>query len=156
MAERIADLSEFLLALYRDAREQAPDGFRRATLERLRAVVPFDFIAWGGGEAVERQVNEVLVLDQDERVLTEWPEVGPWDRFCDLTLERLNETWKFDDVPGYRNTLAYNDHWRRYDVSHMMATITHQPLAGYVSFLGMFHEDMARPFAEDERARRYC
>lgn len=152
MSRRTAELSEFVLALYRQARELDPDTFRRSTLDRLRGLVPFDFVAWGGGEADERRVDEVLVLDQDERVLTEWPEVGPWDRFCDLTLERLNETWKFDDVPRYRGTLAYNEHWRRYDVSHMMATIMHEPVAGYVSFLGMFHEDMARPFGEDERA----
>ncbi|MFA9462175.1 helix-turn-helix transcriptional regulator [Thiohalorhabdus methylotrophus] len=152
MERQLGEISDFLLGLHGDARALEPDAFQRAILERLRTLVPFDFAAWGGAEAEERQVNEVLVLDQDQRILTEWPEVGPLDRFCDLTLEGLNRTWHFDDIPGYRDTLAYNEHWRGFEVSHMMSTIMHEPLEGYVSFMGLFHEDMARPFTEEERA----
>lgn len=152
MQYRIDDFSEFLLQLYREAREMEPDAFQRSVLERLQGLVPFDFIAWGGGEAAERQVTEVTVLNQDQRVLTEWPEVGPWDRFCDLTLQQMNRTWHFDDIPDYRNTLAYNEHWRNFDISHMMATIMCEPMEGFVSFMGLFHEDIARPFSEEERA----
>jgi hypothetical protein len=32
----------------------------------------------------------------------------------DLTLTCLGATARFDDVPDYRSSLAYNEHWRRF------------------------------------------
>ena len=151
MSSSIHALSDFLLHIYRDAHALSPDTFQQSILERLRNLVGFDFAAWGGGGATDRDVYEVKVLDQDPRVLTEWPEVGPEDAFCDLTLDRLNQTWMFDDIQSYRDGVAFNEHWKHYEVSHMMSTIMSEPQGDYVSFLGLFHEDMAHPFSERDR-----
>lgn len=145
------EVSEFLLEIYRSARSDEPHVFQARALERLRGLIPFDFAAWGGGAAEDRQVTEVVMLDQSPRLFSEWEEVAAQDAYCDLALRRLDHTVLFDDVPDFRRSLAWNEHWRRYDAQHMVATIMAEPLDGYVSFVGLCNADPARRFADADR-----
>lgn len=145
------DLSEFLLELYNDAAECGPDDLRRRTLRNLQAFVPFDFAVWGGGWADGRLVTDLTVLDQDVTVLGDWEAVAEQDAFCDLTLNNLGQTARFDDVANYRGGMAYNEHWRRFDASHMMATIVAEKTDGYVSFVGLCADDRPGAFTDAER-----
>jgi DNA-binding CsgD family transcriptional regulator len=146
------EASEFLLDLYRSARGEPPQVFQRKTLERLRDLISFDFAAWGGGGAEERDVTEVVVLDQSARLFGEWGAVAAEDAYCDLALQRLDHTVLFDDVPNFRRTLAWNEHWRRFDAHNMVATIMAEPIDGYVSFVGLCNATPSRPFDDHDRA----
>lgn len=145
------NMADFLLELYHDAAEYSPSELRIRVLRRLQDIVPFDFAVWGGGQAEGRLVNDLSVLDQSHAILGEWEAVAHQDGFCDLTLEKLGTTARFDDVPGYRESLAYNEHWRRFDASHMMATIVAERSDGYVSFVGLCADDRPRAFSDAER-----
>lgn len=146
------ETSDFLLELYHNASERKPEDLRLHTLERLKALIPFDFAVWGGGRADGRLVSDLTVLDQSESVLKDWEAVADQDAFCDLTLRHLGTTARFDDVPRFRNSFAYNEHWRRVNASHMMATITAEHADGYVSFVGLCADDRPFNFSEAERA----
>ncbi|MGD8430294.1 MAG: helix-turn-helix transcriptional regulator [Ectothiorhodospiraceae bacterium] len=152
MGTPVGKVSDFLLELYRQAQVLEPQSFQWTMLDHLHELLPYDYAAWGGGEAEDRQVTEVVVANQSQRLLTRWPEVGHLDGFCDITLRHLNRTFTFDDVPDYRRGVAYNEHWRTFDVRHMMSTIMAEPADGYVSFLGLCNGDAARPFTESQRA----
>lgn len=149
--EAFPRLSEFLLELYRDARQLEPQAFQLSMLERLAEFVAYDYAVWGGAEASQREVTDLVVLNQSKNLLMQWQEIGHRDSFCDLTLQRLNHTCLFDDVRDYRSSFAYNEHWRSFDVRHMISTIMNEPLDGYVSFVGLCNEDAARPFSEEDR-----
>lgn len=148
---RLRTVSGFLLDLYHDARRQEPHLFQRATLQRLRELVSFDFAAWGGGAAEGRLVTDVIVLDQSTRLFTDWMTVSAQDAYCDLALQRLDRTVLFDDVPDFRRSFAWNEHWRRFGAQNMVATIMAEPIDGYVSFVGLCNEDPARTFGEQDR-----
>jgi len=148
---QIGRISEFLLELYRDARVQQPNTFQYNTLSHLRTFVPFDFAAWGGGAADSRQVTDVVMLDQSPGLFTEWSAVAAVDGYCDLALRRLNHTVLFDDVPNFRRSAAYNEHWRRFDAKNMVATIMAEPVDGYVSFVGLCSGDTSLVYGEAER-----
>lgn len=150
----IGRVSDFLLELYRDARVQPPGTFQLDTLDRLRSFVPFDFAAWGGGAAAGRQVTDVVMVDQSPGLFTEWSAVAAVDAYCDLALRRLNRTVLFDDVPHFRRSPAYNEHWRRFDAEHMVATIMAEPIDGYVSFVGLCSGDARQVYGEAERQRK--
>lgn len=144
-------MADFLLELYHDAAECRPNELRLRTLQRLQGIVPFDFAVWGGGRAEGRLVTDLTVLDQRASVLGEWENVAKQDAFCDLTLNTLGTTARFDDVPDYRKGLAYNEHWRKFDASHMMATIVAERTDGYVSFVGLCSDDRPYAFTDNER-----
>lgn len=144
-------MADFLLELYHDAAECRPNELRLRVLERLKGFVPFDFAVWGGGMADGRLVTDLTVLDQSKAVLGDWENVASQDAFCDLTLDNLGTTARFDDVPDYRRGLAYNEHWRKFDASHMMATIVAEKSDGYVSFVGLCADDRPFAFTESER-----
>jgi len=152
MTADVGRISDFLLELYRDARRQHPNVFQQNTLTHLRDFVPFDFAAWGGGAQESREVSEVIMLDQSPGLFREWSAVAAIDGYCDLALRRLNQTVLFDDIPGFRDSAAYNEHWRRFDARNMVATIMAEPIDGYVSFVGLCSGDIKRRYGEPERA----
>lgn len=145
-------VSDFLLELYSNASECFPNELRLRTLRSLQSVLPFDFAVWGGGSADGRLVTDLTVLDQTAAVLEDWEAIASDDAFCDLTLEHLGTTARFDDVPKYRKSMAYNEHWRKFDAAHMMATITAEGPDGYVSFVGLCAEPRQTAFSDRERA----
>jgi Response regulator containing a CheY-like receiver domain and an HTH DNA-binding domain len=149
--ENASGVSDFLLEIYHDASECTPDELRLRVLKNLQRFISFDFGVWGGGWANGRLVTDLTVLNQSEAILGEWDSVAREDGFCDLTLNRLGATARFDDVPDYHASLAYNEHWRRFDASHMMATIVGEKTDGYVSFVGLCADDRPVTFSDSER-----
>lgn len=148
---KFAQINQFLLVLYQDARQLAPYAFQQRMLEHLAEFVDYDYAVWGGAREAEREVTDLVTINQSPELLIQWQEVAHQDRFCDLTLNHLNHTWMFDDIADYRNSLAYNEHWRAFDIQHMISTIMSEPVDGYVSYIGLCNTDHARPFSEVER-----
>ena len=144
-------VSDFLLELYHDASECKPDELRSRVLRNLQRFIPFDFGVWGGGWADGRLVTDLTVINQSEAILGDWEAVAAQDAFCDITLNHLGSTARFDDVPGYRAGLAYNEHWRCFDASDMMATIVGEETDGYVSFVGLCADHRPVAFSDAER-----
>jgi len=146
-----SEVSDFLLELYHDASECRPEELRLRVLQNLQRFIPFDFGVWGGGWANGRLVTDLTVLNQSEAILGEWDSVAQEDAFCDLTLNRLGTTARFDDVPNYRASLAFNEHWQRLDATHMMATIVGEKTDGYASFVGLCAGNIPMTFCDTQR-----
>lgn len=148
----IESINHFLLELYPNACNLAPEDFQRTTLANLRPIIPFDYAAWGGAVGANRRVTDVVMLDQSERLFPEWSQsVAESDTYCDQLLGQLGLSLTFDDVPDYRKSVAYNEHWRRYDTAHMLTTSVAEPIAGYGSFLSLCRSDQGGNFRECER-----
>ncbi len=154
MTAEIGRISEFLLALYRDAHQLRPDLFQHRTLTQMRHLIDFDFGAWGGGAADDREVSDVVVIDQTSSLFTDWSAVATEDAYCGLALKRINHSVMFEDVPDFRHSRAYVEHWGRHDARNMVGTIMAEPVCGYVSFVGLCSADPARRFDEEQRYRK--
>ncbi|MEQ8296697.1 MAG: LuxR C-terminal-related transcriptional regulator [Nitratireductor sp.] len=155
MREKAENISEFLLGLYAHAAEASPDEFRRQTLRRLGGLIAFDFALWGGGRADDRRVSDLTALGQTPRVLEDWSAVADTDAFCDIALNRLGQTARFDDIENYRRTPAYNEHWKRFGARQMMATIAAEPQDGYVSFVGLCADTETALFSDTARRLKH-
>ena len=151
MQDTTESLSQFLLRLYQDARTMAPEQLQQVSLQRLQALVPFDFAAWGGGTASDRQITSLVMLNQSHQLFTAWGEFADRDAYCDLALQQTNRVVLFDDVPHFRQTEAYVDHWRSFRALHMAATIMTEPVLDYVSFIGICRDTEQQPFSAQER-----
>ncbi len=151
MNDRLASTSDFLLELYSDAADCHPEAFRLRTLERLTKLIDFDFAVWGGGAAESRDVTDLVTYEQSPEILHDWSQVADQDAFCDITLGQLGKAARFDDIRNYRDSIAYNDHWRRFGARQMMATISAEPLDGYVSFVGLCSEARTNVFCDASR-----
>ncbi|MCT8974685.1 helix-turn-helix transcriptional regulator [Microbaculum marinisediminis] len=151
MDDKYGLVSDFLLTLYSDAADCHPDAFRVRTLKRLQGLLDFDFAVWGGGTAQGRRVTDLVTFEQSARVLQDWSGVADQDAFCDITLRHLGQTGRFDDIEGYRDTVAYNEHWKTFGARQMMATISAEPLDGYVSFVGLCSDTNADVFCDRAR-----
>ncbi len=151
MAFTVRSLSDLLLDLYQQASEASPDQFQPQALSRLRECLHFDAAAWGGGWASDRQVTELNVLNEENALIEDWKNFRHLDQFCDLTLHRLSTTFSFEDVADYRRTTVFNEHWRRFGINHMLATIVAEPLDDYVSFVGLCRHTDSPAFDGRER-----
>ncbi|GGX66671.1 helix-turn-helix transcriptional regulator [Saccharospirillum salsuginis] len=147
----LSDFSDFLFRLYRRAEEQAPGEFQEATLADLSGLFPVDCAAWGGGFAAQRAITDLVVWNEDDRILTDWHQVREVDPLCDHNLRHPGHMHHIDDLPEYRQSLAFNEHWRRHDIHQLMATIVNEPQSNYVSFIALCHTDPKRPFQDAER-----
>ena len=65
-----------------------------------------------------------------------------------MNLGRMGEVHHIGEIPGYRDSLAFNEHWRRYGIHQLMATIINEPQSNYVSFIALCHTDPAYPYTE--------
>lgn len=148
----VAALSEFLIELYKNAQHLPLNSFQHTTLLQLQKLLPFDYAAWGRGTADNRLVTDVVMVNNSAPVFPQWSQsVAMNDDCCELLLKRLNSSVMFDDIRGYRQSFAYNEHWRRHDTAHMLATITAEPADGYISFVSLCNADIARGFQDRHR-----
>lgn len=150
--QTVERISQFLLELYPNAYRLPPGEFQQDTLVALRPLITFDYAAWGGGVARNRRITDVVMLDQCDRVFSEWSSsIAAFDLYGDQVLRQLGHAVMFDDLPYYRNSVAYNEHWRRYDTAHMLTTSMADPIKGYGSFLSLCKTDARDSFHECER-----
>lgn len=129
-----------------------PEQLQQVSLQRLQTLVPFDFAAWGGGTASDRQISSLVMLNQSHQLFTAWGEVADRDAYCDLALRQTNCVVLFDDVPHFRQSEAYVDHWHKFHTQHMAATIMTEPVLDYVSFVGICRDSARQPFSAHERS----
>jgi DNA-binding NarL/FixJ family response regulator len=142
----LPEYNEFLLQLYSAAERCSPGEFQNESLENLARLLPADCAAWGGGYAAERNITDLMVWNADECIMTDWHQVREVDLMCDLNLGRMGEVHFIDEIPNYRNTLAFNEHWRVHNIHQLMATIINEPQSNYVSFIALCHTDPNYPF----------
>lgn len=143
-------VSDVLLHLYENAQHYQPDELQNETLNHIQRLIPYNYAVLGGGLASERRITDLTVIGQPPTLMMEWMKIGHLDPFCDITLNDAGQAHRFSDVANYQQSLAYNEHWRSFDVTDMMATISNEPQDNYVSFLGLCRNSDSRPYTEQE------
>lgn len=149
------ELSEFLIELYRSAREVPIDGFQEAALNRLSALVPFDSARWGTASADERGAKfhaPYLYRDSPESLL-EYNEFRDHDIAALTVMANPIRSYNFPlcQLLG-KSGAGISEYVHRH--RHEQALITAQELfpgAGVYHSLSMYGAYQEKPFSEDQR-----
>lgn len=156
MQNVLRSVSDILLHLYENAQHYHPDELQKETLNNLKLLIPYNYAVLGGGLASERRITDLTVIGQSPALMMEWMKIGHIDGFCDIAINQLGHARRFSDVPDYHNSLAYNEHWRSFDVADMIATISNEPQDNYVSFLGLCRSPDSTPYTKQELQIKYA
>lgn len=157
--EFIAQFSNLLLDLYRDANTLPAERFQAQVFERLKALVPFDEAWWALG-----MLDTMPVPEADYS--------GPqiFDIYLHGVSQENYELYKklkrFDTVvlesernPGVTLNVCMRNwypetHWPILDVygySHLMGTHATDPVTGLSTAITLYRKDPDHPFSEQER-----
>lgn len=142
--------SSFILAIHDASMYLSPAEFQRWALKEIRHFIDFDFAIWGGGNGQSRQLHMATVLDQVDTFFDTWESVKHDDKYADLVIGNTGKTWSIDQLPGFRHSRAYSDHWGRYLARQMVSTMEVDPQSGLHIFVTLARENQHAPFSAIE------
>lgn len=142
--------SEFILAIHDASMYLSPADFHRWSLREIRDYVDFDFAIWGGGNGDSRQLHMATVLDQVDTFFETWETVKHRDPYADLVIGNTGKTWSIEEVPGFRHSEAYSEHWGRYSARQMVSTMEVDPYTGLHIFVTLARENPEALFTSDD------
>lgn len=138
--------NDFILAVHDASMYLSPADFHRWALGEIRHYIDFDFAIWGGGNGQNRQLHMATVLDQVDTFFDTWEAVKHEDHYADLVIGNTGKTWSIEQVPAFRHSLAYNEHWGRYSARQLMSTMEVDIQTGLHIFVTLARENRRAAF----------
>ena len=117
------DMDDFILAMHDASMHLSPDEFSRWALTEVRRQIDFDFAIWGSGDGQRRDLSQALILDQSDYLFDTWEAVKKEDPFANLVIGNTGKTWSIDQLPDFRESKAYREHWGLYCAQQMVSTM---------------------------------
>jgi len=142
--------SDFILAIHDASMYLSPAEFHRWALKEIRQYIDFDFAIWGGGNGQSRQLHMATVLDQVDTFFETWESIKHEDPYADLVIGNTGKTWSVEELPHFRHSQAYSEHWGRYCARQMVSTMEVDPQTGLHIFVTLARENQQCPFNELE------
>lgn len=139
--------SDFILAIHDASMYLSPAEFHRWALKETRRYIDFDFAIWGGGNGHSRQLHMATVLDQVDSFFETWEAVKHQDQYADLVIGNTGKTWSIEELPGFRHSQAYSEHWGRYCARQLISTMEVDHQTGLHIFVTLAREDQQSPFS---------
>ena len=151
-------LSQFLLALYREARARDPASFCMWALRGLRQLVPFDSAMWGhGATSGSVELYDVHLVDQPEAMLANYARVRQHDFLARAVGERPGTTvelYSLIDRPSFLRTRMYRLHAKQFGMENLLCTCIPEMPSGLLGVVSVWRNDPDRRFTEQERAAK--
>jgi len=139
--------SDFILAIHDASMYLSPADFHRWALKETRRHIDFDFAIWGGGNGHSRQLHMATVLDQVDTFFETWESVKHNDQYADLVIGNTGQTWSIDQLPEFRESEAYHEHWGRYHARQMVSTMEVDTHTGLHIFVTLARDDQQAAFS---------
>lgn len=143
-------LSDFLLNIHSATMAVPAEEFQKRMLSTLGERIPFDFAIWGVGAGVQRNLHTVTVIHQIASLFDTWEPVKTEDKYADLVINNTGRTCSLDQIPHFRQTRAFHEHWRLYDAHQMISTMEADPQTGLYLFVTLARDHPRRPFTPEE------
>ncbi len=151
-------LSQFVLALYREARSRDPGSFCLWVLRSMRTLVAFDSAMWGhGATAPTVELYDVHLLDQPQAMLANYARVRQDDFLARAVGERPGTTvelYSIIDRPAFLRTRMYRLHARQFGMEHLLCTCIPEMPSGLLNVVSLWRADPTQRFTERERATK--
>lgn len=157
--ETMAPINDTIVALYRHSREVPMPKFQSWALERLREVIDFDSAMWRAGGDRPPLADSVFLLNQPRSLLDEyggggWHEQDFLRRACAALPGR---TYGYTDLvvmDEFRASELYRRLSKPYGLEWALSTHHLAPNSALKSVITIWRADRARPFSEEDRARK--
>lgn len=147
-------MSDFILTIHDASMYLPPAEFHRWTLKEFRQHIDFDFAIWGAGNGENRQLHMATMLDQVDTFFDTWETVKHQDDFADLVIGNTGKTWSIEQLPRFRHSRAYSEHWGLYHAKQMISTMELDPRTGLHIFVTLARENHSQRFiARDMRIK---
>lgn len=139
---------DLILAIHDASMHLSPAEFQIWALGEIRRHVDFDFAIWGGGNGQSRRLHTATVLDQVDTFFDTWESVKHEDQYADLVIGNTGKTWSIEQLPGFRHSRAYNEHWRCYGARQMVSTMEVDPHTGLHIFVTLARDSQTSVFKD--------
>lgn len=151
MERSIEKLSTVLLDLYRGAREQPVSTFQDWAFERIKTVLPFDSALWFTGTLIEGEAtsHSLLLHRQPPQLMTDWARCKDKAVFAVKVFSSPGVTFNCVTSSAFDPELA--EHSRRYNIEHILATTSIDPISTLHELISIYRADQDSPFTEKER-----
>lgn len=149
--EMLEKFSAVVLDLYRGAREQPVGTFQDWVFERIKTVLPFDSALWLTGTLIngEATFHSLLLHRQPHQLMTDWACCKDKAVFAVRVFGSPGITFNCVTSQWFGPELA--DHSRRYNIEHILATTSIDPISTLHELISIYRADMDKPFSEEER-----
>lgn len=149
--EILKEFSAAVLDLYRGASEQPVSTFQNWAFERIKTVLPFDSALWLTGTLIngEATFHSLLLHRQPPQLMTDWARCKDKAVFAVRVFGSPGVTFNCVTSLGFGPELA--EHSRRYNVEHILATTSIDPISTLHELISIYRADMDKPFSEEER-----
>jgi len=145
-------MSDFILAIHDASMYLSPAEFHRWTLGEFRRHIDFDFAIWGAGNGQSRELHMATMLDQVDTFFDTWEAVKHVDDYADLVIGNTGKTWSMEQLPEFRHTQAYSEHWGLYHARQLISTMEVDPRTGLHIFVTLARENTGHSFAAQDMA----
>jgi DNA-binding CsgD family transcriptional regulator len=147
--------SEFLLGLYRAAREREPTEFRQRALLQLHSRIAFSAAVWGDARRVESTPGVIptsLHRDNlDGEFLVNWARMQPEDPAVPVLLANLGRAVRVHVPSFYGATPELADLGERYEVQSVCSTVLGGLGPNQVHWLSLYSPHAESAFTYPER-----
>ena len=144
-------LSAVVLNLYRGASEQPVDIFQDWAFEQVKPVLPFDSALWLTGTLLNDQhaTHSQLLHRQPPQLMTDWARCKDRAVFAVKVFGSPDITFNCVTSMEFGPELA--EHSRRYNIEHILATTSIDPVSLLHELISVYRADPDKPFSEGER-----
>lgn len=116
-------LDEFILNIHDGSMHLSPAEFQHWALNEIRQLIDFDFAIWGAGDGRSRELDTATIIDQVGSLFHTWEAVKHEDPFANLVIGNTGKTWVSEQLPDFKESRAYNEHWGLYQAREMISTM---------------------------------
>lgn len=147
----LEELSAVLLDLYRGAREQQVNTFQNWAFDRIKTVLPFDSALWFTGTLIDGEAtsHSLLLHRQPPQLMTDWTRCKDKAILAVRVFGSPGVTFNCVTSSAFGPELA--EHSRRYNIEHILATTSIDPISTLHELISIYRADPDTPFTEKER-----
>ncbi|MDC9611682.1 helix-turn-helix transcriptional regulator, partial [Pseudoalteromonas sp. GABNS16H] len=143
-------VNDFILSVHDASMHLTPSDFHSWALKEVRRHIDFDFAIWGAGDGKSRELHTATILDQADNLFETWETVKHEDPYAHLVIGNTGKTWSVEQLPDFRHTRAYSDHWGLYQARQMISTMEVDPHTGLHIFVTLARDNQNKAFNKQE------
>lgn len=149
--EMLEKLSAVVLNLYRGASDQPVDVFQDWAFEQIKPALSFDSALWLTGTLLNGQhaIHSQLLHRQPQQLMNDWARCKDRAVFAVKVFGSPSITFNCVTSTSLGPELA--GHSRRYNIEHILATATIDPVSSLHELISIYRADLDKPFSEEER-----
>ena len=136
------DINDFLLQLYRIAKESPMAAFQDSALAQLKTVLPFDSSMWGTATTRPAgiDIHTIHLHQKDPQMIVEYEGLKHFDTAAAAVFgkSRITNVYNSDEWFGEKDQREYREFLTRWGHDHTFITAASNPVTNFVHWVSLF------------------